>query len=379
MKKIVSLVVTIALLLSLCACGNSSQATNNNESIPDTEPAVTQAPAAYDTKDKDSIVAFIVSQTEVYEAEVADNAKVLIEQLGNSYESFSKHQDILSAYYDNAIRHASVFYASVQQACIDYYKCMASTGLGSSDDWDNALEELYDVWDDAYEDSYDALDDTYKNVYTACEDLIEDASDKLDYDEYYAIWEALYDSHYAEWEAMYDAHYAAWETTYDNQWAIWEGFYDGNTDVDAILKAAAEEKATKATEATTHPVETEVVTEPTETQPVETEAPTQPPETEAPTQPTEKNNTPATGIRSDFKEAMDAYEEFYAEYCEFLTKYSENPTDFTLIAKYGELLLKAEQMDAAFEKWESEDLTDEELKYYLDVQNRVMKMLVDVM
>lgn len=36
-------------------------------------------------------------------------------------------------------------------------------------------------------------------------------------------------------------------------------------------------------------------------------------------------------------------------------------------------------MDEAFQAWEDENLNNEELKYYLEVNNRVMQMLVDVM
>lgn len=75
---------------------------------------------------------------------------------------------------------------------------------------------------------------------------------------------------------------------------------------------------------------------------------------------------------------MDAYEAFYGEYCEFMKKYSQNPTDLKLLASYGEMLVKAEEMEEAFKEWKEEELNNEELKYYLDVNNRVMKMLVDV-
>ena len=83
-------------------------------------------------------------------------------------------------------------------------------------------------------------------------------------------------------------------------------------------------------------------------------------------------------IRPEFKEAMDSYEAFYTEYCEFMEEYSENPTDLTLLAKYADMLVKAEEMNEAFEEWDEEDLSNEELQYYLEVNNRVMKMLVDV-
>lgn len=100
-------------------------------------------------------------------------------------------------------------------------------------------------------------------------------------------------------------------------------------------------------------------------------------ETKEPTQ-SENTGDAADGIRPEFKEAMDSYEAFYTEYCEFMKDYSENPTDLTLLAKYADMLVKAEEMNEAFEEWDEDDLNNEELKYYLDVNNRVMKMLVDV-
>lgn len=98
------------------------------------------------------------------------------------------------------------------------------------------------------------------------------------------------------------------------------------------------------------------------------------------TEPTQSDNTDnvADGIRTEFKDAMDSYEAFYTEYCEFMKEYSENPTDLTLLAKYADMLIKAEEMNEAFEAWDEDELSTEELKYYLDVNNRVMKMLLDV-
>lgn len=86
----------------------------------------------------------------------------------------------------------------------------------------------------------------------------------------------------------------------------------------------------------------------------------------------------AKGIRPEFQDAMDSYEAFYCEYCKLMKEYSQNPTDLTLLAKYADMLVKAEEMNEAFEAWDGDTLSTEELKYYLDVHNRVMKMLVDV-
>lgn len=83
-------------------------------------------------------------------------------------------------------------------------------------------------------------------------------------------------------------------------------------------------------------------------------------------------------MRPEFKNAMDAYEAFYDEYCAFMTEYKENPSDMTLLLKYSEMTTKVIEMDEAFTKWDDEDLNSEELKYYLEVNNRVMQKLIDV-
>ena len=88
--------------------------------------------------------------------------------------------------------------------------------------------------------------------------------------------------------------------------------------------------------------------------------------------------TTSGGIRPEFKEAMDTYEAFYDEYCELMKKYKENPTDWTILTKYLDMISKIEEVNEAFNAWDSSDLSTEELKYYLDVAARIQKKLVDL-
>lgn len=94
----------------------------------------------------------------------------------------------------------------------------------------------------------------------------------------------------------------------------------------------------------------------------------------------EENESKETtdSIRPDFKAAMDSYEEFYNEYCEFMINYNDNTTDIKLIAQYADMMKKVVDMDAKFKAWENTDLNDEELKYYIDVQARVTQKLAEV-
>lgn len=94
-------------------------------------------------------------------------------------------------------------------------------------------------------------------------------------------------------------------------------------------------------------------------------------------EPEETAETPE-GIRPEFKAAMDAYESFYDEYCAFLTKYQANPTDLTLLLKYAELMAEAEKMNKAFAEWETADMNQEEMKYYLEVTTRVQQKMIEL-
>ncbi len=130
-------------------------------------------------------------------------------------------------------------------------------------------------------------------------------------------------------------------------------------------EALQETKPVEATETqATTPPETEATTEATEVTTEATEAPT--------TQPAR------TGLRSDFKNAMDSYEEFMDDYVAFMKKYIKNPYDMTVLADYAKFMADYAKFCKDFEKWESEDLNDEELAYYLEVQSRVSQKLLEV-
>ena len=93
----------------------------------------------------------------------------------------------------------------------------------------------------------------------------------------------------------------------------------------------------------------------------------------------DNNNTSTTsGIRPDFKKAMDSYEKFIDEYISFMKKYESNPSDLKLLKEYSSYMTKYNKFLKDFEEWDSKDLNKEEEKYYLDVQNRVNKKLIDI-
>lgn len=83
------------------------------------------------------------------------------------------------------------------------------------------------------------------------------------------------------------------------------------------------------------------------------------------------------GITADFKSAMDSYEKFMDEYVSFMKKYKANPTDLSLLGDYADYMSKYSEFMEDFEKWEDEEMNAAELAYYLEVQQRVSKKLLE--
>ncbi len=105
---------------------------------------------------------------------------------------------------------------------------------------------------------------------------------------------------------------------------------------------------------------------------------TPPTESAAPETPANSNNSTDGGLRSDFKAAMDSYETFMDEYVAFMKKYESNPTDVGVLADYASYMSKYADMVGKFDQWESEDLNEADLAYYLEVQTRVNQKLLAV-
>lgn len=84
------------------------------------------------------------------------------------------------------------------------------------------------------------------------------------------------------------------------------------------------------------------------------------------------------GLGADFKQSMDDYEAFFDEYVAFMKKYKENPSDMTMLAELGGMLEKESKMMKDFDSINQDELSSEELSYYLEVQSRILKKLSEV-
>lgn len=137
----------------------------------------------------------------------------------------------------------------------------------------------------------------------------------------------------------------------------------------SVLAGCGETKTSTNTVKEEMPTETEApVPQPTDT--------TVPEETEAPADDT--TTADSTGIRPEVKDFLDSYESFMNEYCDFMEKYENSDDVASMLNDYTEYMKKYADFTQKMDDMGDSDLNTEELKYYLDVQNRVSQRLLTV-
>ena len=94
--------------------------------------------------------------------------------------------------------------------------------------------------------------------------------------------------------------------------------------------------------------------------------------------PTDSSDEQIQGVRPEIKEALDSYESFIDKYCEFMVKYNENPDDLSLLTDYLEFMTEYNDAITEIQNLNTDDLTDEEEKYILDVESRINAKLATV-
>ena len=90
----------------------------------------------------------------------------------------------------------------------------------------------------------------------------------------------------------------------------------------------------------------------------------------------EGSGAATSGIRPEIKEAIDNYESFMDKYVEFMESYDSS--DATMLMEYADILAEYSEFSKSWEEIKEDDLTDEELDYYLEVSSRVSEKLLKV-
>lgn len=102
----------------------------------------------------------------------------------------------------------------------------------------------------------------------------------------------------------------------------------------------------------------------------------EPEPTPEPTPEPELEKEQTSSIRSEIKEAIDAYEAFIDEYIAFMKKYSDSDNDLSMLADYMSFMNKLTEYERKMDALEK-DLNDAELIYFYEVVNRCNLKLLE--
>lgn len=372
MKKKLFIPLLCLCLVLITACGKSNAISDNTSNVQDSS-AIEETLESKDAKEsKDNTDDEAKKQIgfEELNGAVSTDVDSTIFAIKSEYEKFVNEIDTYEKYLENTDK-VEAFYKQVyddtQNLCIrmreysiNYAEAIMASDK-SNDDKYKDFEELYDfIYDDAGDDIYDEiydgiLDDIYDDFYDG---ILDDAYDNgAPYDEWsdarsneYDWWSDARSDVYDEWSDFRSDVYDFWS---DMRSELWDDDIERAEEKIVDFQEDIEKLKNKDTQASNKGNGNNTIPKEEETNDATT------------------NNELVDGMRPEFKEAMDSYEAFYDEYCEIIKKYTENPSDIELLAYYTDMLSKTAEMTKKFDAWENSDLNSAELKYYLDVNNRV--------
>lgn len=378
-KRLISMLCAAAVLLSFSACGSESENVSEEETsseVTSSSEETTEMTESYSvTEESKAPPADTAGAIDELNSLVAEDVENTISALNAEYEQLKSEIDTYSKYLSNTDK-MKAFYTKVYNTnyslCVrmceyslDYAEAIIASDMDADDKYDE-LEELYDnIYDDAGEEIYDGiydgiLDDMYDDFYDGILDEAYDNNEYSDYNEWsdalsdeYKLWSDTRSDVYSDWSDMRSDIYDFWSDIRSKVW---------NDDIEK-----AEKRLEDFREDIEKLKEDAVQTESSDTSDIETDTPEKTPPAE----------NLADGMRPEFKEALDSYETFFDEYCDFMKKYNESPDDLSLLTEYTEYMTRYLDTMDKMNKLNDGELNDEELKYYLQVTNRINEKLLD--
>ncbi len=88
----------------------------------------------------------------------------------------------------------------------------------------------------------------------------------------------------------------------------------------------------------------------------------------------------STGVDPDLKAFLDSYEQVMNEYCDFMEKYNnaDSTNQASMIADYTSYMTSYMEYADKLAAYDQDEMSTEDLQYYLEVTNRVNQRLLSV-
>lgn len=248
MKKIIALLLAVAMLLSMAACGaetpqnNDTQPGTSSTEAPATDPSAgttepsTEAATPPESTDKPADSSYTIDLTgittlEELETRIEEHLAATIASLNTQWEELATEIDTYEKYVENAER-VSEFYQTVidetDRMCImlfEYSAAYARMILDSDMSADDKYDAIDGINDFLYEDACDEInDEIYEGLLDDMNDyfyegILSDAQDDVDYSDWYDVCS----KEYSQW---YDTASEVYGLYYDAASEIYSFYYD---------------------------------------------------------------------------------------------------------------------------------------------------------
>lgn len=379
-RRFAALLCATAILVSFSACNNNSaeDTKSTSESISSSSEAEkSNANSSEQTDDENTSGERADELSTIVSKDIEDT----ISELNKEYEKLKSEIDTFDKYLTNVDK-VKNFYTKVYETqntlCIrmrEYSLQYAETVVNSdkpNDEKYDALEDIYnciydDAGDDIYDEFYDGiLDDMYDDFYNG---VLDEGYDSVEY----SVWSDARSNEYDWWSDTRSDVYDNWSDFRSDIYDFWSDIIGEIWDDDI-------ERAMKKIEDFREDIEKlkgKADQQDDSSHNKDTISTTSADETEASQEEASAENL-IDGMRPEFKEALDSYEDFFDEYCDFMKKLKDNPNDFELLGEYNEYLTQYSETMEKMGALDDGELNDAELKCYIEVTNRINKKLLDV-
>lgn len=379
MKKKFCILLLGLCLVSSTACGNKVTS-DNSDNTPISSQKEEIAESNNNTGDRETTQIVAEELDEVVAADIENTVASIKEEYEklvmeiDTYDKYLENTDKMEAFYKLVCEENRLLCIRMREYSIAYAKAIIASDKSNDEKYDD-LDKLYDcIYDDAGEDIFDEIyDDILDNIFDDFYDgLLDDAYDN---GAPYAEWSDARSDEYHRWSDARSDVYSDWSDFRSDVYGFWSDMRSAlwKDDIEKAEKeiedfqADIEKLKSKSTGGDTQTLDLDKEEESSDVSSEDVE-----------NNDINPNEGLVDGMRPEFKEAMDSYEAFYDEYCDIMKRYMANPTDLGLLSSYTDMLTKASEMSEKFEAWEDNEMNEAELKYYLDVNNRVTKKLLEV-
>lgn len=212
MKKIMSFVLLVSLIVTLTACGNSNSSSKSDDQ---------QETTKEESNDKEVVLPDIPTMTlEELEEKINTDTQAVIEKLNNeknqlfnevnTYELYTSQLDKVNAFYETVLQETTQLGIQLREYSLMYAQIVLNNEEGYDEKYDQ-LDGIYDyIYNDAGKDMYDIYDVLLGEMYDQYYDgILDDAYDYVEYDEWsdyrsdeYDIWSDTRSDVYDEWSDM---------------------------------------------------------------------------------------------------------------------------------------------------------------------------------